>query len=61
MISLIRVGGIVAETSYKFFYQFVVYGAFYCLFLIISIAVIVHEEIVDDGDVEPNWLAALGL
>lgn len=50
-----------AETSYKFFYQVVVYGSFYCLFLIISIAVIVHEEIVQDGDIDPNWLAALGL
>lgn len=50
-----------AETSYKFFYQVVVYGSLYCLFLIISLAVFLHEEILKDGDIDPNWVAALAL
>lgn len=56
-----RVGGVVAETSYKFFYQVVVYGTFYCLFLIISISVVVHEQIVNNGEMGANWLATLGM
>lgn len=48
-----------AETSYKFFYQVVVYGSLYCLFLIISLGVFLQEEILRDGGIDPNWVAAL--
>lgn len=50
-----------AETSYKFFYQVVVYGSTYCLFLIIALAIFMHEEIVNGRDIDPNWVAALAL
>ncbi|KAL0637420.1 Palmitoyltransferase pfa5 [Maublancomyces gigas] len=56
-----RVGGVVAETSYKFFYQVVVYGSIYCFFLIISLAIFVREQIVNSRDIDPNWVAALAL
>ncbi|RPB09576.1 zf-DHHC-domain-containing protein [Morchella conica CCBAS932] len=56
------VGGIVAESSYKFFFQVVVYGAFYCLYLIISLAYFIHEHKENHGgSVDTNWLVALGL
>lgn len=59
---MIRVGGIVAESSYKFFFQVVVYGAFYCLYLIISLAYFIHEHKENHGgSVDANWLVALGL
>lgn len=50
-----------AETSYKFFYQVVVYGSLYCFFLIISLAVFLREQILRDGGLDPNWVAALAL
>lgn len=50
-----------AETSYKFFYQVVVYGSFYCFFLIISLAIFVREEVAKGRDIDPNWVAALAL
>ncbi|CUS14744.1 unnamed protein product [Tuber aestivum] len=55
------VGGVVAEPSYKFFYQMVFYGALYCLFLIISIAVIFRQQISDGGNQDPRWVACLAL
>ncbi|RPB05041.1 zf-DHHC-domain-containing protein [Choiromyces venosus 120613-1] len=55
------VGGVVAEPSYKFFYQTVFYGALYCLFIIISIAVIFQQQINDNGDQDARWAACLAL
>lgn len=56
------VGGIVAEYSYKFFFQVVVYGAFYCLYLIISLSYFINEHKGNHGgSVDANWLVALGL
>lgn len=58
---LTRVGGVVAEPSYKFFYQMVFYGALYCLFLIVSIAVIFRQQINDNGNQDARWAACLAL
>ncbi|PWW78939.1 hypothetical protein C7212DRAFT_275251 [Tuber magnatum] len=55
------VGGVIAEPSYKFFYQMVFYGALYCLFLIISIAVIFRQQISDGGNQDARWAACLAL
>lgn len=41
-----RVGGVVSETSQKFFVQFVVWGAVYCLFNLIFMAKFVAERAV---------------
>ncbi|KAG0136634.1 DHHC palmitoyltransferase-domain-containing protein [Tuber indicum] len=55
------VGGVVAEPSYKFFYQMVFYGALYCLFLIVSIAVVFRQQINDNGRQDARWIACLAL
>lgn len=41
--SIIRVGGVVGENSFKFFIQFVAYTALYCTFVLIVLAIKIHE------------------
>lgn len=50
-----------AETSYKFFYQVVVYGSLYCFFLIISLAVFLREQLLHDAGLNQNWVAVLAM
>jgi palmitoyltransferase len=38
-----RVGGVVSETSFKFFIQFIVYTMFYCIFVLIVFAIYTAE------------------
>lgn len=38
-----RVGGVVSETSFKFFIQFVVYTAIFCAFILIVTAIYTAE------------------
>ncbi len=40
---IIRVGGIIGETSFKFFIQFLAYGALYCAFVLVVMAIYVAE------------------
>jgi hypothetical protein len=56
-----RVGGVVSEPSYKFFYHVVVYGTLYCLFLIASLAVILKQQIDNHGNQDTRLVACLAL
>lgn len=38
-----RVGGVVSETSFKFFIQFVVYTAIFCAFILIVVTIYTAE------------------
>ena len=38
-----RVGGIVSETNFKFFVQFVTWSAIFCMFVLIFMAIFVSE------------------
>ena len=38
-----RVGGIISETSFKFFIQFVAYASIYCLHVLVFMAIFVAE------------------
>ena len=40
-----RVGGIIGETSFKFFIQFLIYGMLYCVFVLAAMAVFVAEDL----------------
>ncbi|KAF7718790.1 Uncharacterized protein PECH_005883 [Penicillium ucsense] len=55
------VGGVVSETSYKFFIQFVMYAAVYCVFCMIVFAYFVAEIRRKTGGVNPHWAVAIGL
>ena len=51
-----RVGGIIGETSFKYFIQFLIYAALYCLFILIIMVVFVAEGI---HQVRINWYLLL--
>ncbi|KAJ5562698.1 hypothetical protein N7535_002856 [Penicillium sp. DV-2018c] len=55
------VGGIVSETSYKFFIQFVFYTAIFCSFTLIVSAYVTAESKRDTGGVNPHWCVCIGL
>ena len=55
------VGGIVSETSFKFFTQFVGWTAIFCIFNLILTAILMAELIRDTGTTDPHWVAVLGL
>ena len=38
-----RVGGVVSETSFKFFIQFVAWAAIFCIFTFIVMAIVISE------------------
>lgn len=39
-----RVGGVVSETSFKFFVQFVAWAAILCIFTLIVLAIVISEH-----------------
>ncbi|KAK6343012.1 palmitoyltransferase pfa5 [Orbilia javanica] len=57
------VGGVVGLTSYKFFFQFISYGSFYCVYTVICVAVFFQEKVSrhgfqqDDG----HWVAVIAM
>ncbi|KAH8423488.1 DHHC family palmitoyltransferase [Aspergillus melleus] len=55
------VGGVVSETSFKFFIQFVFYTMVFCLFCLIVCAYFVAEIKRDSGSVNPHWAVGIGL
>ncbi|KLU90511.1 hypothetical protein MAPG_10364 [Magnaporthiopsis poae ATCC 64411] len=55
------VGGMVAETSFKFFCQFVVYAAIYCIVCLVSSAVTVAGQVRGFGSVDGQVCAVIGL
>ncbi|KAL3468974.1 DHHC palmitoyltransferase-domain-containing protein [Aspergillus californicus] len=55
------VGGVVSETTFKFFIQFVFYTALFCTFILIVCAFFVAELRRDTGDVNPHWAIGIGL
>ncbi|KAI5791886.1 DHHC palmitoyltransferase-domain-containing protein [Geopyxis carbonaria] len=56
-----RVGGVVAETSYRYFYQVVFWGLFYCLFVMISMAIYINKRSKDGDGLDSTWMAAVVL
>ncbi|KAL2820507.1 DHHC palmitoyltransferase-domain-containing protein [Aspergillus cavernicola] len=55
------VGGVVSETSFKFFIQFVFYTAVLCAYILIVCAIFTAELRRDIGDVNPHWAIGIGL
>lgn len=55
------VGGVVSETSFKFFIQFLVYTAMFCAFTLIVTAYFTAELKRQTGSVNPYWCVCIGL
>ncbi|KAJ5573954.1 uncharacterized protein N7459_008381 [Penicillium hispanicum] len=55
------VGGVVSETSFKFFIQFVFYTAVFCAFALIVSAYFTAELRRYTGSVNPHWCVCIGL
>ncbi|CAI7603974.1 unnamed protein product [Penicillium glandicola] len=55
------VGGVVSETSFKFFIQFVAYTFIYCSFALIVSAYFTAEIRRQTGGVNPQWCVCIGL
>jgi hypothetical protein len=51
----------VAETSFRYFYQVVIYGAFYCTFLLVVMAVLIHERSNKGLGVDGKWISIIVL
>lgn len=56
-----RVGGVVSESSFKFFVQFNFYTVLFCVFCLTIFAIFTAEHRQRTGDVIAQWLVALGL
>ncbi|KKK25706.1 palmitoyltransferase pfa5 [Aspergillus rambellii] len=56
-----RVGGVVSETSFKFFIQFVFYTAVFCAFILTVCAIFTAELKREINDVNPHWVIGIGL
>ncbi|EKV12971.1 Palmitoyltransferase pfa5 [Penicillium digitatum PHI26] len=56
-----RVGGVVSETSFKFFIQFVAYTSIFCAFVLIVCAYFTAEIRRQTGGVNPHWCVCIGL
>ncbi|KAI9743813.1 MAG: palmitoyltransferase pfa5 [Claussenomyces sp. TS43310] len=55
-------GGIVAENSFKFFLQFVTYTWLYCFYLVVVLAIYVHEQKASSTrSLDPQFAVILGL
>ena len=54
-------GGIISETTHKFFIQFLFYGMLFMVFMFIPIAVFLAERIRLLGDKPPTWIALTAL
>ncbi|KAB8201729.1 zf-DHHC-domain-containing protein [Aspergillus parasiticus] len=55
------VGGVVSETSFKFFIQFVFYTFLFCTFTLIVCAIFTAELRRETGEVNPHWAVGIGL
>ncbi|KAJ5360488.1 Zinc finger DHHC-type palmitoyltransferase [Penicillium concentricum] len=55
------VGGVVSETSFKFFIQFVAYTAIFCTFVLIVSAYFTAEIRRETGGANPYWCVCIGL
>ena len=53
------VGGIVSETSFKFFTQFVGWTAIYCLFNLMLVAIVLAEYVRKTGIINVHWVVTL--
>lgn len=52
-------GGIVSETNFKYFVQFVIYAAIYCLFVLVVMAYYLSKAAVRGSVV--NWAVTVGM
>ncbi|KAJ5947394.1 hypothetical protein N7466_000409 [Penicillium verhagenii] len=55
------VGGVVSETTFKYFVQFVGYTAFFCIFTLIVSAYFTAEHHRITGSANPHWCVCIGL
>ncbi|PLN74965.1 zf-DHHC-domain-containing protein [Aspergillus taichungensis] len=55
------VGGVVSETSFKFFIQFVFYTMIFCIYCLIVCAVFTAELKRETGAANAHWAVAMGL
>ncbi|KAJ6072317.1 hypothetical protein N7467_010402 [Penicillium canescens] len=55
------VGGVVSETSFKFFIQFVFYTSLFCSFTLIVFAYFTAELRRQTGGANPHWCVCIGL
>ena len=55
------VGGVVSETSYKFFAQFVGWGALYCIFNLVVMAFFIAEYNKSTGRLNVHWVITVAL
>ncbi|KAH1492770.1 palmitoyltransferase pfa5 [Aspergillus fumigatus] len=55
------VGGVVSETSFKFFIQFIVYTMIYCIFVLIVFAIYTAELGREAGRTNVHWIVCLAL
>lgn len=55
------VGGIVSETSFKFFIQFTTYATGYCTICLIAAAYTVHQQIVEGAALDARKIVLLAL
>ena len=55
------VGGIVSETSFKFFIQFTFWGGLFCLFNLIHVAYFFAERQRHGASLNAHWLVMIGL
>ena len=50
------VGGVISETSFKFFLQFTTWTAVFCLFTLITVAILLAETERNTGYVDVHWI-----
>ncbi|OJD16699.1 hypothetical protein AJ78_03169 [Emergomyces pasteurianus Ep9510] len=55
------VGGVVSETSFKFFIQFLFYGLLFTTFNLVVLAIFVAEYRKESGKLIVHWIVVLGL
>ena len=55
------VGGIVSETSFKFFVQFVGWAGIFCIYVLILVAILLAEHKGQTGTVSAHWVVTVAL
>ena len=55
------VGGIISETSFKFFIQFVGWATIYCFFVLITTAIFIAEHQREQASFNVHWVVVLAL
>ncbi|KAL9620075.1 MAG: hypothetical protein Q9160_005365 [Pyrenula sp. 1 TL-2023] len=55
------VGGIISETSFKYFVQFTTYAAFFCTHVLVTMAVLVAERKRKVDELNIHWCIILGV